>query len=125
VTSAFLADDAQVRDGLAFVLAGGWKSYFVSEFPGVVNAAFVVIVEPGVRGPRVTELEFEIFGDGESRGSDNLLVELAEKDPPSFSLAFRVMGIEVARAGEWQVSVRSGGVELARVPFQILQARRG
>jgi hypothetical protein len=121
ITSAFLADAAQVRDGLMFVLGGGWDCFTVPELPGTLGGALVIVAEPVVDGSRPTELLFEVIdADGQPRGSVRLPVNVDGTDRPlRLTRIFHFGGIEVSAVGIWRVAVRSGGVELASVPFRV------
>jgi len=121
ITSAFLADAAQVRDGLMFVLGGGWDCVTVPELPGTLGGALVIVAEPVVDGSRPTELLFEVIDtDGQPRDSARLQVTIEAADRPlRLTRIFYFGGIEVSAAGIWRVTVRSGGVELASVPFRV------
>lgn len=79
VTSAFFADAIQLRDGLLFVIGGGWDHYTLASLPGTFAGAFVLIVEPHIAENRETELRFE-FRDPEDvvRQTGSQVLDLRE-----------------------------------------------
>jgi hypothetical protein len=123
VTAAFLADTARIREGLIHVIAGGWSTYGVQEVPAPVTGSFLVLVEPVVAGPRVTELLLEIVDpNGDVKGSWTAQVELDDPDRPLRIPLILHFSVEAATVGMWRARVLSGGVELAAVPFRLLES---
>jgi hypothetical protein len=123
VTSAFLADEVQLRDELLFVLGGGWSHWRASAFPTNVHGTLVLVIEPVVEGPRVSELLIEVAEAGaEPTISERVAIEVPHGPRPiRLKLAYSFL-IEVPQPGTWEARVQSGSIPLATVPFRVILA---
>jgi hypothetical protein len=116
--SVLLAECVHIRDGLAFVLAGGWDRVLGSSFP--VNAAWPILMTVDFgRAARDVVLEFSI----EVRDPKQALVTterlvVSATEPEAVVVRANVSGVlrfNLSAPGIWTVSVVSGRMLLATV----------
>jgi hypothetical protein len=122
ISAAMFADVVHVRNGLLYVLGGGWNYFAPDALPGRLTAAFVVLAEAHVSKTRITELLFEVKdAQGVVRQEQRESIPLEDvPDPRRIPIAFGI-NVDVVAPGIWQVVVSSGGVELASVPIRIVE----
>jgi hypothetical protein len=125
ITSAFLADVARIRNGLIHVIGGGWDHVIVEELPVATSGSIVVIAEPLVTEARETELLFEMVdpnGNAEKLGA--LTVDVSNPDRPLRIPGICHFTVEPTTSGTWSARVLSGGVELATIPFRVIERKQ-
>lgn len=121
ITTALLADVVQVRDGLLYVLGGGWDQYTLSHIPGRLQAAFVVVVEPVVLEARTAELHVEVRDDdGSTRQTLQQQVSFAGTPRPMRLPITFFVDVNVPAPGVWQLVVSSGDLTLVTLPLRIV-----
>ncbi len=126
VSTLLLADFAQVREGLAFVVAGGWSYYDAPRTGGVLfgYATIVFEIEPGPTAgtcPVVVEL---IDSNGATRWDTRVEVELAASPDASRICLSPAFNCDAQPPGQWavRVSTADGRRELALQQFLVIAA---
>jgi hypothetical protein len=118
VRAALLANRAEVREGLLFALAAGWKSYLVESFPAPLLFDVLYIAEPdsALHGTITTNVV-------DSR--DTVVASQTQRfDFSGGSVPFVVRAIaSAAEAGMWRVVLSCGERELWRLPFEVRLAQ--
>lgn len=120
ITSALFADSIHIRDGLLFILGGGWDHCTPAMMPGRLTVPFVAVAEPIAQELRTTELLLEVRDDHDvvRQSVRHQLALPSSPTPCRLPVAFCV-DVEVSAPGTWRVAVTSGGVELTSVPLRV------
>ena len=126
VHAAFLASDARIQDGLAYVIGGFPDSWTVPSLPATSRLTLVVV--------------FELGCDEEPQGSCDLGVELwhdvsgeqvatahvtytgtHQTDPgaPRFRSVVIPFEVHFRHVGPHEIRLRRTGVPIAKVPFAV------
>lgn len=124
ISSALLANYAEIRDGLIHTLGCGWNSYTVHSFPCYLGGYFVFVIEMGEAavGSKYELLVRFLGVDSSVIGQAAVAVERnnsSEIMRHNMTIPFQ---IEVTTPGIWTVQVLIGDDELVRVPFEIRQS---
>jgi len=124
ISSALLANHAEIRDGLIYTLGCGWDSYTVHSFPCYLGGYFVFIIE---LSEAAVGIKYELlvrFLD-----ADSLVVGQAAVPVEKNNLSRIVrqnmaipFGFEASTPGIWTAQVLLGNDDLVRVPFEIRQS---
>jgi hypothetical protein len=123
LSSFMLADFVQVREGLAFVVGGGWRSYDATRSGGVISGAILMVFETAggdtVGTCRLTIAFRDPAGDVVCDGWAN--VDLAAtQDTCRIALTCR-FGFEARKSGTWTVVVRAqDGTAILEHDLQVL-----
>ena len=121
ISSALLANYAEIRDGLLYALGCGWEFCTVHDFPSILCGHFVFVVELSEAGIGTRhELLVKIL-DSESIvvGQAPVVVEIQSSSNvvrQNIAVPFQVA---VSAPGIWSVQVLNGNEELVRVPFEV------
>jgi hypothetical protein len=123
VSAAFFAHSAEARDGLVYVLGGGWDTYSVPTLPGVLNGCLVFIFEYDGNGTRRSyDVRVEVASPaGETKGSSSMVLPF-DAPPTKTVRAPHVVGLSVGLEvpGTWVARVAANGKELARIPLDVV-----
>jgi len=130
ITSAMLADSAQVHAGKLFVLGGGFDTIRTRVVPAVHKALAVVMVVEVTPGERETNLSIEVTLMDEDmkplgpRASGTLRVGEAPAHRPGQSsivpLAIPFFDLRFPREQGYVFRVTHQDEELTRIPFTVL-----
>jgi len=130
ITSAMLADSAQVHAGKLFVLGGGFDTIRTRTVPAVHKALAVVMVAEVTPSERETDLAIEVTLMDEDmqplgpRASGNLRVGDTPSHRPGQSsvvpLAIPFFDLRFPREQGYVFRVSHQDEELARIPFRVL-----
>jgi len=129
LTSAMLADAAQVTSGKLYVLGGAFDTITARAFPVVYRSLAVVLVAEVGPGDRNRDLPLKITlldEDGAELGVEsqgNLRVGAPSSLPAGASTVVPLVGafgnVRFPNAGGYVFVVEHEGVELARIPFRV------
>jgi hypothetical protein len=132
LTSAMLADAAQVTGGKLYVLGGAFDTITARTFPVVYRSLAVVLVAEVGPGDRNRDLPLRIGlqdEDGADMGVEsvgNLRVGAPSSLPAGANTVVPLVGafgnVRLPKAGGYVFVVDHEGVELARIPFRVRQA---
>ena len=133
LTSALIADSAQVQSGKLFVLGGGFDTISVRELPGrIKNISLVMVAELGDEERR-RDLELAISlidEDGAAVGVNAKGVlrvadspELPPGSPSIVPMVTSFHDIILPEEKGYAFIISLDGSELARVRFRVVQAR--
>lgn len=130
ITSAMLADSAQVHAGKLFVLGGGFDTIRTRTVPAVHKALAVVMIAEVTPGERETNLAIEVTLMDEDmqplgpRASGNLRVGDTPSHRPGQSsvvpLAIPFFDLRFPREQGYVFRVSHQEEELTRIPFTVL-----
>ncbi len=130
MTSAMLADSAQVQSGKLFVLGGGFDTISVRSLPAVHRSLSVAMVAEVPPEERQRDLELEINlvdEDGNEMGvaaKGKLRVGTPPNLPPGASSIVPIVSpfhnITFPEAKGYSFLVSLNGTELARVRFRVV-----
>jgi len=114
ITMAFLANRAELINGLLYLLGADWKSFFVEQLPQSIafSAAFFVVVEPSLREDFVVSL---VDPTGIQVASATKTFD-STHDGSWYVFHFVAFAKE---PGSWHVSFSNGQREVRRLPFEI------
>lgn len=120
--TGILANSAELRDGLLYVLGGGWTYYTLSNIPGRVTGclAFTLELEPD-RYPvdEVAKLEL-LDPSGSVQLSQSIRLELSEQGLGQCRHAqVAWFSLDTASLGTWFASLRIDDDDLLRLPFDV------
>lgn len=123
ISSALLANYAEIRDGLLSMLGGAWSAYLVSDFPNILQGQLVLVLEVSRVGAESTHvLSFSLL-DSEDRTAFHAPVVVNVQGPDQVRIAVApAFQAEVRAPGRWTARVSQGDDELARIPFEMKQA---
>jgi hypothetical protein len=132
LTSALLADAAQVTGGKLYVLGGAFDTITARSFPVVYRSIAVVLVAEVGPGDRNRDLPLRISlqdEDGADLGVEsvgNLRVGAPSSLPAGASTVVPLVGafgnVRFPKAGGYVFVVEHEGAELAHIPFRVRQA---
>ena len=133
ITTAMLADAAQVQGGKLFVLGGGYDTINTRKFPVVHRSLALVLVaeiEPDERH-RDLEIQIELIDeDGHPAGIEakgKLRVGAPPNLPPGASSVVPMVSpfanVKFESPKGYTFIVRFEGDELTRVPFRVVQVQ--
>jgi hypothetical protein len=125
-----LADSAQIRDGLVFVLGGGIDTIVVAQVPAQINASVVVrlmLHRTEADSPHVVELRI-LDEDGGQLAQ--LQGQVKTQVPPAHPRAwdipltavFGLQGLAVPRAGLYSAELLADGAHMRTLNFQVLMS---
>jgi hypothetical protein len=130
VTSAMLADSAQVQGGKLFILGGGFDTIRTRTVPALHKSLAVVMIVEVTPGERETNLSIEVTLMDEDmaplgpRASGTLRVGEAPAHRPGQSsvvpLAIPFFDLRFPREQGYVFRVSHQQEELARIPFSVL-----
>lgn len=123
ISSALLANYAEVKDGLLYTLGCGWDSYTVDSFPSLLCGYFIFVTELGEAGIGTRyELSIGIL-DSESEVIAQAPVFIENQS--SFKIVRQnslvPFQVDISAPGIWSVQVLFGDDELVRLPFEVRQ----
>ena len=125
VHSAFLADQARIRDGLVYVIGGFPETWSVESLPATTRLTLVVVFELTPDEPDAAHdfgVEMWQNSSGEQVATAHVVFG-SSGDPVAGAPKYRsvVMSFvaQVRYAGPCEVRLMMGGVPLATVPFAI------
>lgn len=129
-STALLANAAEVREGLLYVLGGGIEQLWVAELPTEIGPTVVVslrldadeVGRPFTPHLRVSDPSGEALVDVEMPPALPERMPGAIDDVVLFPMVFTV-GMRVLREGAHALSLTVGGRELASLRFTVRQAR--
>lgn len=120
ISTLFTANSVEMRDGLVFVLGGGWSRFFVPTFP------FDTV------WPIVCVATWENLSDGHIRGlrlclsnPDGIETSSQPLDLPAIAVKEKSLtwatglGVHLDRAGDWRISLRSGDFVLLEMNIAV------
>jgi hypothetical protein len=124
ISSALLANYAEIRDGLIHTIGCGWDSYTVHSLPCYLGGYFVFVIE---LGETTVGCKYELlvrFLDADSLVIGQVAVAVEKNNSSrvvrhSMTIPFQ---IEVTTPGIWTAQVLLGNDELVGVPFDIRQS---
>jgi hypothetical protein len=126
VTSFFMANGAEVQNGLFYSLGGGWEFYVVRAVPQRVGINLLCVIDTG----RVSENSLLAFAvvvedpSGNVVASDTFDLTIGEALRPVMSSAVpRFVSFEVSECGVWSFKLRSGDMDLARLDLEFKTPR--
>ncbi|HSM02824.1 MAG TPA: hypothetical protein VK960_10365 [Acidimicrobiia bacterium] len=132
LTSAMLADAAQVTAGKLYVLGGAFDMITAKSFPVVYRSLAVVLVAEVGPGDRNRDLPLRIVlldEDGSEMGIEsqgNLRVGAPSSLPAGASTVVPLVGafgnVRFPKPGGYVFLVEHEGTELARIPFRVRAA---
>ena len=132
LTSAMLADAAQVTAGKLYVLGGAFDTITARSFPVVYRSLAVVLVAEVGPGDRNRDLPLRISlrdEDGADLGVEsvgNLRVGTPSSLPAGASTVVPLVGafgnVRFPKPGGYVFIVEHEGAELAHIPFRVRQA---
>lgn len=121
ISSALLANHAEIRDGLLYMLGCGWEAYIVCDFPSIVQGYFVFVVEANeVNFITTQELGIKIL-DSECIVviQTSIFVDMQGSYKIIRQKVVVPFQVEASVPGIWTVQILVGNDELVRVPFEI------
>ena len=124
--TALLANAAEVREGLLYVLGGGIEELWVAEVPAEVAPSVVVLLELDVADLGHSFAPHLVVSDpaGESLVDVDLPPATAERtaggtdEVAQFPMVFTV-GMQVLREGLHRMALSVGGSEIASLRFAV------
>jgi hypothetical protein len=132
LTSAMLADAAQVTSGKLYVLGGAFDTITARSFPVVYRSLAVVLVAEVGPGDRNRDLPLRIVlvdEDGVEMGIEsqgNLRVGAPSSLPAGAATVVPLVGafgnVRFPSPGGYVFVVEHEGAELARIPFRVRNA---
>ena len=132
VTTAMLADSAQVQGGKLFVLGGGFDTITTRSLPAVHRSLAVVLVVMVGPDERHRDLEIHINlldEDGQEIGlhaQGKLRVGAPPNLPPGASSTVPMVSsfanVQFPEVKGYVFSIKHEGEELARIPFRVVLA---
>ena len=112
---AVLANSAEIREGLLFMMAGAWQRYTLISLPYPANFAVVFVAEPDHADTgTVTASVLDPKGDVVTTGSQAF--DFSKGNVPA---AFQFL-VPLNQFGTWTVVLSSDDHELQRVPFYVV-----
>jgi len=129
LTTAMLADAAQVAGGKLYVLGGQWDRLLVAGFPAVHPAMAVVLVirVEYTEAPQTFQLHAELTLDGQSqdaRASGQLATGhspgQAAGAPAFVPLVIAFANVAFGEPGRYEWVITADDAELGRVPLEVL-----
>jgi hypothetical protein len=115
VSSAVLANGAEVTDGLMFLIGGGWRRYAVDTLPGVANFAVAFVVEPDdAEHATITADVIDPKGNRVVTGRQSF--DLSRGPVPA---AFRFVFL-LEQTGSWSVVLRIDEQEIRQLAFEVI-----
>ena len=127
---AMLAESAQVREGLAFVLAGGMDTVTVPQLPARLNVSVLVrLLLHRTESDREHVVELRVLDEdggqlAQLHGHFRALASPAHPkgwDVP-MTAAFALNGLAVPRAGLYSAEVLADGAHMRTLNFQVVKA---
>ena len=132
LTSAMLADAAQVTGGKLYVLGGAFDTITARTFPVVYRSLAVVLVAEVGPGDRNRDLPLRLGVQDEAaagmgvRRSGTHRERAPQSLPAGANTVVPLVGafgnVRLPKAGGYVFVVDHEGVELARIPFRVRQA---
>lgn len=118
----FLANAAEVRDSLLYVIGGTWDNVYVKDFPVAIVGALVVRLRGDDLGG-AHGLKVEVFP--ESGGPRQTIEGEFESKPkegswdPAAMLSIPLTGVPILQAGFHVVALEVDGEQLGNVRFNV------
>ncbi|MEH1948220.1 MAG: hypothetical protein V7K77_14895 [Nostoc sp.] len=124
ISSALLANYAEIRDGLLYTLGCGWEAYIVPDFPTIVHGYFLFVVESNEVKPETKqELFIKIFNSEYTVAFESsIYVDMQGVYKIVRQKIVFPFQVEVSIPGIWSIQILSGNDELVQVPFEICKA---
>ncbi len=126
VHAAFLANDAKIRDGLAYVIGGFPDSWTVPSLPATTRLTLVVVFELECREDLQASSEFgvELCHDGRAEEVATAQVAFAgthetESGAPRFHSVVMPFDVHLRHVGPHEVRLTRTGVPIAHVRFAV------
>lgn len=121
VASAIFANSAECRDGLLYILGGGWNTYYVQTVPGILIGCLVLLFDVDrIAGGASHDLQFELVDqNGDSKCSCPIVIHLNGLAEVVRVPQIVTMQVDIESAGMWIARISSGKRELARIPLRI------
>jgi hypothetical protein len=129
LTTAMLADAAQVSGGKLYVLGGQWDRLMVGGFPAMHPSMAVVLVirVEYTEAPETFQLEAELTLDGQSQDAKAAGQLATGHSPgqvagaPTFvPLVIAFTGVVFRGSGRYEWVITADDTELGRVPLEVL-----
>jgi hypothetical protein len=120
--TGMLANSAEIRDGLAFVLGGGWTFYRLRDLPGRVSGCLLYTIEVDDDRYQVDEASrFELVDpSGTAPYSRAVAIKLQS---PEIGVHRHIgvvqFAVQTSVLGIWNAILRVDDDELLRVPFKV------
>ncbi len=131
LTTAMLADGAQVADGKLYILGGQWDRLMVGGFPAAHPSMTVVLVirVEYTEAPKTFQLSAELTLDGQTQDA-SVSGQLATghapgqaHGAPSFvPLAIPLRNVTFSAPGRYEWVITADDTELGRIPLEVIQA---
>lgn len=128
---AILANGAEARDGLVYVLGGGWDTAYRQTFPATLTAALTVRLLCQVEEatlPHQMSLRFRPASGGEPFASTEafpLLTNIPDDLPSGWEVptvvAIGLAGLSIPHAGEFRLEIDVDGTVVKTLPFRVLE----
>jgi hypothetical protein len=124
---ALLADSAQVRDGLVFILGGGIDTIVAPQLPAQMNASVVVrLLLHRTEAERAHVVELRILdedGGQLAQLQGQVVTQVPLTHPPAWDIpltaVFGLHGLAVPRAGLYSAEVLADGAHMRTLNFQV------
>jgi len=116
-----LANYAEVRDGLLYVLGAGWTNYTVSALPADIVGQVILIldVDDASNGVNAVLTVDVVDPKGSTVLHDQVPVEFTSTDAVIRIPVVYGLQAHVSDAGVHEVSASLGGTEIVRLPFEV------
>lgn len=122
VSSIFMANAAEIRNSLLFVLGGGWERLEVPSVPHRVSMVLVCVFEKGTVAPNTMLAISVVIEDPSGRTVNRDEFDLSTDEtvhPVARTPVRRTLSFDAAEAGLWSFRVRSGNIDLADLKIEI------
>jgi hypothetical protein len=119
IVSALYANAAELRDGLLYILGGGWDTYALPAIPDLLSGFIAVIFEVDQTDTRRTfGLLFEFINPiGDVIYSTPIVLDVGEQGGRVPQILFFQANIEMV--GTWSTRLSLEGAELLRLPLEM------
>lgn len=114
ISMATLANSAEVRDNLVYILGGGWRRYIVTALPALGELCVVLMVEPD-DSEHATVVVSLLNPAGDVVGTTQIPVKFGHDH---IALAVPLKW-DLKAAGDWEVLVSTCGEEVLRLPLSV------
>lgn len=121
ISSCFMCDAAQIKDGLLNIWGGGWDYAMPDPELNELNICIAVIAEARLLNAHLSELQFELLSPTHTvHKRERQIVSYDANQLPHRIPIIQVMNASpVNEAGHWRIIVSSGGKLLAETDFML------
>lgn len=120
LTGTLLANSAEIHNGLASILSGGWDNFSMSQIPSWMSVAVVLTLEPSTSERSGSDISVFLKNPtGKEQCSAKLWVESDSPDRPLRLLRIFYFNYLINETGIWTFEVRCNQEIIGIVPFRV------